>query len=87
MAANIAKIEDTIAPEAAAPAPEATRRDIAAPTNADSVAGASPARDLQARLEAEIYDDQKMSARSVTAMVLIVCLSTWVAGIFLYASL
>jgi hypothetical protein len=47
----------------------------------------SPARDLQARLEAEIGTVRKMSARSVTALVIVVCLSTWLTGFWLYASL
>ena len=86
MAAQSAKIENlaNVQPNEAASA--AQKPALKAAETTDS-AGNSPARDLQARLESEIFEDQKMSARSVTAMVLIVCLSTWVAGILLYASL
>lgn len=49
---------------------------------------ASPARDLQARLEAGLTQDEtKLSARSVTAMVLTVCLATWLAGYLFYSAL
>lgn len=50
--------------------------------------GESPARDLQARLEAEVLPgDNTMSARRVTAMVLVTCLATWVGGFMLYSLL
>jgi hypothetical protein len=50
-------------------------------------AAESPARVLQARLEAEMALEPKMSARSVTVLVISVSLATWFAGFLLYASL
>ena len=49
---------------------------------------ASPARDLQERLKAGLSPTEtKMSARAVTAMVLTVCLATWLTGYLFYSAL
>ncbi len=49
---------------------------------------ASPARDLQERLEADLAPtESKMSARAVTAMVVTVCLATWLTGYLFYSAL
>ncbi len=49
--------------------------------------GASPARDMQAHLKTELEKSDKTSAREVTAMLLIVCVATWIVGVALYATL
>ncbi len=72
--------------------PEANTAKAAAPraieeTHAPVEPGQSPARDLQARLEAELAFEPKMSARSVSVLVITVSLATWIAGFWLYASL
>ncbi len=75
---------ETVAPAAAQPRREAPILDAA---GLEGDGAESPARALQARLEAEMALEPKMSARSVTVLVVTVCLATWFAGFLLYASL
>lgn len=55
---------------------------------ADVNAVASPARDLQGRLDAHFATrHHPMTARFVTLLVMFTCLGTWVTGVGLYATL
>ena len=84
MAQTARKIE-TAQPRVEDVAEQAPTLNVAAP---DAEAALSPARDLQSRLAEEVArKDDKMSARHVTALVLTVCLATWVGGFLLYATL
>jgi hypothetical protein len=47
---------------------------------------ASPAHALQARIAAELTKPSRMSARRIAATILVLCLSTWLAGFILYAT-
>ena len=54
----------------------------------EPVAVASPARDLQDRLDAHfVTRHHPMTARFVTLLVIFTCLGTWVTGVGLYATL
>ncbi len=49
---------------------------------------ASPAKDLQDKLDAHFLPmNKKMSARFVTLLVMFTCLGTWVSGVGLYGTL
>ena len=48
---------------------------------------ASPAHALQARLAAELTRPKRMSLRRIMSTLLVLCLSTWLAGFILYAAL
>jgi len=55
---------------------------------ADVSAVASPARDLQGRLDAHFAGrHHPMTARFVTLLVMFTCLGTWISGVGLYATL
>ena len=55
---------------------------------AEVSAVASPARDLQGRLDAHFATrHHPMTARFVTLLVMFTCLGTWVTGVGLYATL
>lgn len=57
-------------------------------TAAEVAAVASPARDLQGRLDAHFATrHHPMTARFVTLLVMFTCLGTWVTGVGLYATL
>ncbi|MEZ5954604.1 MAG: hypothetical protein R3C13_09905 [Hyphomonas sp.] len=47
----------------------------------------SPARKLQSHLESRLQEPKKYPARYVTATVLVLCLSCWLAGFWLVTSL
>jgi hypothetical protein len=48
---------------------------------------ASPAHALQALLAAELTRPKRMSLRRIMSTLLVLCLSTWLAGFILYAAL
>ncbi|MEQ9435997.1 hypothetical protein [Hyphomonas sp.] len=48
---------------------------------------ASPAHALQARIVSELSRPSRRSARRIVATLLVLCLSTWLAGFVLYSAL
>jgi len=78
--------------KAEAPVHDQTKPD-AQPVLSDAAAAevnavASPARDLQGRLDAHFATrHHPMTARFVTLLVMFTCLGTWATGVGLYATL
>lgn len=61
---------------------------IAASGEQDITPVASPAKDLQDKLDAHFVPmNKKMSARFVTLLVMFTCLGTWISGVGLYGTL